>query len=142
MAQRRYLRRLSGPLLDRVDLQITVRPVTRSAISRAGSGESSAVVSARVAAARAAQRERLHGTRWRCNAEVPGGELTNGLMRLGGSTTRDLDRAMERGTVTVRGYHRVLRVAWTLADLTGLPAPSRDEVGLAVELRHQGPVAA
>jgi magnesium chelatase family protein len=142
MAQRRYLRRLSGPLLDRVDLQITVRPVTRSAISRVGSGESSAVVAARVADARAAQRERLGATGWRCNAEVPGGDLTAGVLRLGGSTTQDLDRAMERGTLTVRGYHRVLRVAWTLADLCGLPVPGRDEVALAVELRHHGPVAA
>ena len=142
MAQRRYLRRLSGPLLDRVDLQITVRPVTRSAIRRVGSGESSAVVAARVAAARGAQRERLAAVGWRCNAEVPGAELTTGALRLAGSTTQDLDRAMERGTLTVRGYHRVLRVAWTLADLSGRPAPGRDEVALAVELRHSGPVAA
>ncbi len=142
MAQRRYLQRLSGPLLDRVDLQITVRPVTRSAIRRVGTGESTAVVAARVAAARGAQLERLSATSWHCNAEVPGADLTNGVMRLGGSTIQDLERAMERGTLTVRGFHRVLRVAWTLADLGGRPAPTRDEVALAVELRHQGPVAA
>ena len=100
------------------------------------------MVAARVAAARAAQRERLAGTPWHCNAEVPGADLTTGLMRLGPEITQDLDRAMERGTLTVRGFHRVLRVAWTLADLAGLAAPTRDEVALAVELRHQGPVAA
>jgi len=54
MAQRNYLRRLSGPLLDRVDLQIAVRPATRSAIRRVGQGESTAIVAARVAEARAA----------------------------------------------------------------------------------------
>ena len=142
MARRRYLRRLSGPLLDRVDLQIGVRPVSRAAIRRVGSGESTDVVAARVAAARAAQRERLTATPWRCNAEVPGSDLTHGVMSLHGSVTQDLDRAVERGTLTVRGFHRVLRVAWTLADLAGRGAPGRDEVALAVELRHHSPAAA
>lgn len=142
MARRRYLRRLSGPLLDRVDLQIAVRPVSRAAIRRVGLGESSEQVAARVAAARAAQRARLATTPWRSNAQVPGPELTTGVMALPGSVTQDLDRAMERGSLTVRGFHRVLRVAWTVGDLAGLSAPGRDEVCLAVELRHHAPVAA
>jgi magnesium chelatase family protein len=142
MAQRRYLRRLSGPLLDRVDLQITVRPVTRAAIRRAGLAEPTATVAARVAAARAAALERLTGTRWRCNAEVPGPELATGVMALAPAVTADLEKAMDRGTLTVRGLHRVLRVAWTLGDLAGLAAPTRAEVGLAVELRQQSRVAA
>ena len=49
---------------------------------------------------------------------------------------------MDRGTLTVRGFHRVLRVAWTLADLAGRTAPGRAEVGLAVELRQQSRAAA
>lgn len=142
MARRRYLRRLSGPLLDRVDLQIAVRPVSRAAIRRVGLGESSQQVAARVAAARAAQRARLAATPWRCNAQVPGPELTTGVMALPAGVTQDLDRAVERGSLTVRGFHRVLRVAWTVADLVGLSAPGRDEVSLAVELRHHAPVAA
>jgi magnesium chelatase family protein len=142
MARRRYLRRLSGPLLDRVDLQIGVRPVSRAAIRRVGLGESTAVVAARVSQARQAQRDRLSGTRWRCNADVPGRDLTQGVMRLDPSVTTDLDRAVERGTLTVRGFHRVLRVAWTLGDLGGRAAPGRDEVAQAVELRHQTSAAA
>jgi magnesium chelatase family protein len=142
LARRRYLRRLSGPLLDRVDLRITVRPVSRAAIRRVGLGESSEVVANRVAEARAAQHRRLVGTPWRCNAEVPGPALTTGLMGLPGAVTQDLDRAVERGTLTVRGFHRLVRVAWTIADLSGRPAPERDDVALAVELRQQGPVAA
>ncbi len=142
MAQRRYLRRLSGPLLDRVDLQIMVRAVTRAAIRRAGSGESTALVAERVAEARGAQRERLAATPWRCNAEVPGTDLATGVMALDPGVTADLEQAMDRGTLTVRGFHRVLRVAWTLADLGGLTAPTRAEVGLAVELRQQSRVAA
>jgi magnesium chelatase family protein len=100
------------------------------------------VVAGRVAAARSAQCERLAGTPWRCNAQVPGTDLTNGVMALDRSVTADLERAMDRGTLTVRGFHRVLRVAWTLADLTGRTAPGRTEVGLAVELRQQSPAAA
>jgi magnesium chelatase family protein len=142
MARRRYLRRLSGPLLDRVDLQIGVRPVSRAAIRRVGLGESSAVVAERVAQARLAQRERLAGTPWRCNADVPGRDLTQGVMRLERAMTSDLDGAVERGTLTVRGFHRVLRVAWTLSDLAGRTAPGRDDVAQAVELRHQGAAAA
>lgn len=142
MARRRYLRRLSGPLLDRVDLQIAVRPVSRAAIRRVGLGESTEQVATRVSAARAAQRSRLQGTPWRCNAEVPGPELTTGVMALPSTVTQDLDRAVERGSLTVRGFHRVVRLAWTVADLSGRVAPSREEVSLAVELRHHGPVAA
>lgn len=142
LARRRYLRRLSGPLLDRVDLQITVRPVSRAAIRRVGLGESTDVVAGRVAEARSAQRRRLAGTPWRCNAEVPGPALTTGLMGLPGPVTQDLDRAVERGALTARGFHRLVRVAWTLADLDGRSAPVRDDVALAVELRQQGPVAA
>jgi magnesium chelatase family protein len=78
-------------------------------------GESSAVVAARVSQARQAQRERLTGTRWRCNAEVPGPDLALGVMRLDRSVSADLDRAVEWGTLTARGFHRVLRVTWTLA---------------------------
>ena len=73
---------------------------------------------------------------------MPGSELTTGVMALGASVTSDLERAMDRGTLSVRGLHRVLRVAWTLADLSGLTVPTRAEVGLAVELRHQSRVAA
>jgi magnesium chelatase family protein len=142
MARRRYLRRLSGPLLDRVDLQIGVRPVTRAAIRRVGLGESTAVVATRVAQARTTARQRLSSTPWRCNADVPGTELAQGVMRLGQRATQDLDRAMERGTLTVRGLHRVLRVAWTIADLGGLAVPSRNEVAQAVELRHHAVMAA
>jgi magnesium chelatase family protein len=63
-------------------------------------------------------------------------------MRLERAMTSDLDGAVERGTLTVRGFHRVLRVAWTLSDLAGRTAPGRDDVAQAVELRHQGAAAA
>jgi magnesium chelatase family protein len=131
--RRRYFGKLSGPLLDRVDLQVELGP------SRAGAsaGESTTTVAARVAAARAAQAERLAGTPWRTNADVPGGWLRE---RLGPdrSLVSDLDRALDRGTLSLRGVDRVLRVAWTLADLAGRAAPTRGDVGQALLLRTRG----
>ena len=131
--RRRYFGKLSGPLLDRVDLQVELTP------ARAGAdvGESSAVVAARVLAARAAQAERLAGTPWRTNGDVPGSWLRE---RLGPDRTlvADLDRAVDRGTLSLRGVDRVLRVAWTVADLAGRVAPGRADVGHALLLRTRG----
>lgn len=141
MARRRYLGRLSGPLLDRVDLQVQVYPVTLSALS-GELPESSAVVAARVAAARAAQRERLAGTTWSLNSEVPGSRLRRGLWRLPRASTKALDQAMDRGTLSVRGYDRLLRVAWSLADLDGAVVPRAEHVARAMTLRQHQAVAA
>ncbi|KQX63730.1 YifB family Mg chelatase-like AAA ATPase [Angustibacter sp. Root456] len=137
MARRRYLHRLSGPLLDRVDLQVEVLPVTRAALATVGDEESSAVVAARVAAARAAQRERWREERWSLNAHAPGHELRRQPWRLPAAATASVDRGVDRGTLTVRGYDRVLRTAWTLADLDGRDRPGRDDVDRAFSLRHQ-----
>jgi magnesium chelatase family protein len=140
-ARRRYLRRLSGPLLDRVDIQIEVPAVTRAEMATAAPPEPSASVAVRVAGARAAQRERLRGFGRSCNGEVPGQEL-RGPLALPRPALRDLDRALDRGLLTVRGYDRVLRLAWTEADLDGCAVPHRDHVGRALLLRTQGRVAA
>lgn len=135
-ARRRYFARLSGPLLDRVDLQVEVHPVTRTVLA-GEAAESTAQVAARVADARRAQHERLGRTPWRTNAEVSGAWLRS---RLGARTAllTDLDRALARGTLSQRGVDRVLRVAWTIADLAGRPAPGRAEIGQALLLRTRG----
>ncbi|PPK98520.1 magnesium chelatase family protein [Kineococcus xinjiangensis] len=132
-ARRRYAARLSGPLLDRVDLRVAVRPVTRAQVGGAA-GEPTAVVAARVAAARAAAAARLAGTGSTANGQLRGAEL-RGRLRLAPAVTADLDRALDRGALTVRGYDRVLRVAWTLADLAGRSAPHGDDLGRALALR-------
>ncbi len=139
LARRRYFSRLSGPLLDRVDLQVDVLPVPRSALGRAVRGEASAQVAERVLRARAAQAARLAGTSWRTNAEVPGPWLRHTLGPQA-SMMQDLDRALDRGLLTLRGVDRVLRVAWTLADLAGRAAPGRAEIGQAMLLRTRGQV--
>lgn len=134
MARRRYLSRLSGPLLDRVDLQIEMLPVTRADVAERATGETTAVVAARVRAARGVQIARLAGTPWRTNGEVSGRWLRD---RLGAHTglLSELDSALDRGVLSLRGADRVLRIAWTVADLAGHSAPSRDDVGTAIALR-------
>jgi magnesium chelatase family protein len=142
MARRRYLHRLSGPLLDRVDLQVQVSPVTRAAMDPDSMGEGTDEVAARVSAARAVQRDRWQGTPWRVNAQVPGRDLRRGRWRLPAEVTRVLDRGVERGTLSVRGYDRTLRCAWTLADLGGRASPETEDVARAYLLRDRAAVAA
>lgn len=139
--KRDYMARLEGPLLDRVDLQLFVNAPTRAALN-AGPGEGSAAVAARVAAARAVQADWLRGSPWKLMSQVPGPRLREQPMRLPGSVTRDLDVCLDRGLLTVRGYDRVLRVAWTLAALRGAGSPGRDEVGDALTLRTGSGLAA
>lgn len=140
-AKRSYLGRLSGPLLDRVDLQVHVPAVTRAAL--AGEvGESSAAVAERVRQARAAQADRWAGTPWSLNSQVPGSRLRRGSWRLPRSVTGDLDRALDLGHLTLRGYDRVLRLGWTVADSAGRSTPTREDLGAALTLRTHGPAAA
>jgi magnesium chelatase family protein len=141
LARRRYFGRLSGPLLDRVDLQVDVLAVSRAELALCEAPESTATVAARVAEARAAQADRLAGLPWSCNGEIPGSWL-RGRWRLPLAVTRDLDTALDRGWLSIRGYDRVLRVAWTVADLGGRTVPGRDDVGGALVLRRRGLAAA
>ncbi|MFD9882092.1 YifB family Mg chelatase-like AAA ATPase [Streptomyces alboflavus] len=132
---RRYQARLSGPLLDRVDLRVDVEPVTRSELTAQGArGESTQVVADRVRAARERTVARLKGTPWRTNADVPGHELRSRWHAVPGAMA-EAERGLERGFLTARGLDRVLRVAWTVADLTGHDRPDASDVALALQLR-------
>jgi len=141
IVRRRYLGRLSGPLLDRVDLQIRVRRVTAAQLLAADDTStrlSSAQAAARVADARAAAAERLSGTPWRSNAQVSSRWLTgdgDGGRRLPRTVTAPLDRAFERGLLSMRGLHRLMRVGWTIADLRGAGTPTADHLALALTFR-------
>ena len=132
MARRRYFGRLSGPLLDRVDLQVDVRPVRRGMDEV---GDSSAAVAPRVAAARGAARERYGRLGWQTNASAASPWLREHTSR---SALGALLRALDRGVLSARGMDRALRVAWTLADLAGHVAPGTDEVAQAMMLRTRG----
>ncbi|MFJ5723967.1 YifB family Mg chelatase-like AAA ATPase [Streptomyces sp. NPDC093149] len=132
---RRYQARLSGPLLDRVDLRVGVAPVgRRDLMGQGGRGESTATVAARVREARARAADRLAGTAWTTNGEVPGHELRTRLAAAPGALM-EAERDMERGLLTARGLDRVLRVAWTVADLRGADRPEASDIALALELR-------
>ncbi|MFH8931975.1 YifB family Mg chelatase-like AAA ATPase [Streptomyces pristinaespiralis] len=134
-AIRRYQARLSGPLLDRVDLRIEVEPVSRSDLLDQGRrGDSTAVVADRVREARARAAARLDGTPWSVNSEVPGHELRTRWTVSPGALAA-AERDVDRGLLTARGLDRVLRVAWTVADLAGRDRPEAPDVALALELR-------
>ena len=133
-ARRRYLARLSGPLLDRVDVKVELLPVSRAELlSDRRFAERSSVVAARVEAARDRAARRLKDTRWRLNAEVPGSELRRTYSPAPGALT-PLERSMDLGQISARGVDRVLRVAWTLADLAGVPSPTVTETSYALGL--------
>ncbi|MDT0463957.1 YifB family Mg chelatase-like AAA ATPase [Streptomyces gibsoniae] len=134
-AIRRYQARLSGPLLDRVDLRVEVDAVTRAELTgRGAGGASTATVAARVREARERAATRLAGTPWRTNSEVPGREMRNRWQPVGGAMD-EAERSLERGVLTARGLDRVLRVAWTVADLAGHGRPDATDVALALQLR-------
>ena len=119
LVRRRYLARLSGPLLDRVDVKVELLPVGRAELlSDLQLAEPSAVVAGRVQEARLRAGRRLRETRWRLNAEVPGSELRRRFRPAPGALG-PLEQAMDRGQVSARGADRILRMSWTLADLAG-----------------------
>ena len=146
-ARRRYLGRLSGPLLDRVSVKVSLQPASREGLlTGRASGEPSAVAAQRVAAARERSAARLAGTPWRLNAEIPGPQLRRAFPPAAGSL-RPLERAMELGRVSARGADQIVGVAWSLADLAAKDQPGPEEIHLAIELwsgatPHQGGAAA
>jgi magnesium chelatase family protein len=133
--KRRYLSRLSGPLLDRVDVRVVIPRVTRAEmLAEDGRGEPSVDVAARVAAARETAAARYAGTPWRTNNDVPPTQLRR-RWPLPRRATACAESALDQGRITARGFGRILRVAWTIADLQGVGTPGADQVGLALGYR-------
>ncbi|MEO8106529.1 MAG: YifB family Mg chelatase-like AAA ATPase [Actinomycetes bacterium] len=135
--KRRYAAKLSGPLLDRVDLQVPVLPITRAELVEGLGGESSAVVRERVLMARDRASRRFDGYPWSTNAEVPG-EALRSIHPVEQAGSHLVFDEVGFGRLTARGVDRVLRVAWTLADLGGVDQPGAAEVSAAVVLRGGG----
>jgi magnesium chelatase family protein len=139
--RRRYQRRLSGPLLDRVDLRVELPPVTRAAwLDGLGEPEDTATVAARVRAARAVAAARLGPVGLAVNSQVSGRMLRERFV-VPRPALALAERALERGLLSVRGMDRVSRVAWTLADLAGRPVPDPDDVAEALGMRLAGVAA-
>ncbi|MGL6235337.1 MAG: YifB family Mg chelatase-like AAA ATPase [Segniliparus sp.] len=133
--RRRYLGKLSGPLMDRVDLRVRLHQVS-AGMFESERAESSETVRARVVAARGAARERWQSHGWRTNAEVPGPVLRQ-QFPLGKAALRPVELALRRGVVSARGADRCVRVAWTLSDLAGKSSPTVDEVAQALSFRDR-----
>lgn len=114
----RYLNRVSGPLLDRLDLHIDVAPVEFSNLSSGRKAESSAAIKQRVDAARKIQQARFAGTGVRDNAHIPA-DMMNDCCPITAEGSKILRTAFERMGMSARGYHRILKVARTIADLEG-----------------------
>lgn len=137
LQRRRYAAKLSGPLLDRVDLQVTVPALDASALTRGAGGESSASVAERVQAAVDRQLARLAPWGLSRNSHLPASALRQGRLAPDRSVRRALDHALDHGELTARGYARVLRVAWTVADLNGSETPTAVDIDTALYLRRR-----
>ncbi|QWW18818.1 YifB family Mg chelatase-like AAA ATPase [Schaalia sp. 19OD2882] len=137
LAKRRYMSRLSGPLLDRVDITVHMRAPTRADLF-ASTPRTSADSREKVAAARARSAQRLTDTPWTLNSQLPGSWL-----REHSGTPRPLltllDEAVDRGDLSMRGLDRVLRLMWTLADLEDTSRIDETHLALALALRTGGP---
>lgn len=130
---RRYAARLSGPLRDRIDIELGLRRVGTVPVGTAE--QTSAQARARVVDARARAAHRLSNTPWHLNVDVPGSWLRTGPWAPEPSVRAPLDAALQRGALTLRGYDRVLRVAWSCADLAGRARVALDDVGRALYLK-------
>lgn len=137
-ARNRYLGKLSGPLLDRVDIHMTLEPVPRAALlDDQVDVEHSETVAARVLAARNAAAARWSGAGFGAipTAEVSGTRLSRRPWRLPRTVTGVADWMLDSGRITARGYHRILRIAWSICDLAGRERPDKDDVAEATGLR-------
>lgn len=138
-ARRRYQQRLSGPLLDRIDLRVHVDPVLHADLFGSSSErETSATVAARVAQARAAARERWRGCSWQLNSGAPGARLRVGPWALPRKVLEPAEAYLQRGEISARGFDRVLRLAWTIGDLAGRTSPDAGAISEALYFRTGG----
>jgi magnesium chelatase family protein len=122
-------------LFDRIDMHVEVAGVSASDLTLPPAAEGSEAVAARVAAARAVQRERFAGHAIRTNAEAEG-ELLDRIATPDAAGAKLLTEAAERMRLSARGYHRVLKVARTIADLAGMAAVTRPHIAEALSYRR------
>lgn len=132
---RRYLGKLSGPLLDRIDLRVQVDPLSRVELSKTELGETSAAVRNRVISARATAAERFSHEAWSLNSEIPSRAL-----RTTYQPERDamnfLHSELDHERITARGLHKVMRTSWSIADLAGHIRPTMADTQRAYSLRE------
>ena len=134
---RRYLGKLSGPLLDRIDIRVEVEPVGRVDLDSLTAAESSASIRQRVARSRAKAAQRFHGLGYSLNSEIPTKSLRSDF-RPERAGMNFLHEQLDKELITARGLHKVIRLSWTLADLADHPVPTIEDVKGAYQLRNGG----
>ncbi len=132
---RRYLQRLSGPLLDRIDIRSYVEAPSRADLATSEPGESSEAVKSRVIVAREIARERFKGESWTLNSRIPANQLRE-RYRVKREGLAFLHSELDHERLSARGYHKVLRLAWSIADRSGVTTPGLQEVEGAYQLRQ------
>jgi magnesium chelatase family protein len=132
---RRYLQKLSGPLLDRIDIRTFVEAPTRAEMASEIFGESSAQVRARVIQARSASLERYAGCSWSLNSRIPPREL-RGRFSAEKKAMAFLHVELDSERLSARGFHKVLRLAWSVADQIGHSVPTKEDTEAAYLLRE------
>ena len=130
----KYLNRISGPLLDRIDIHIEVTPVAFSELSSERRSEDSAAVRQRVVQARAVQQARFRTERLHCNAQMSSQQL-RAICRIDAAGQALLQKAMERLGLSARAYDRILKVARTIADLADSPDIRTEHLAEAIQYR-------
>ena len=130
----RYLARISGPLLDRIDLQVEVPALTTAEISSASQGESSITIRARVESARDIQRQRFRRSAIQCNAEMSSRHLRSHC-QLDAPSRKILEQALDRLALSARAYDRILKVARTIADLASAETIETAHLAEAIQYR-------
>ncbi|MCW2830351.1 MAG: Mg chelatase-like protein, partial [Aeromicrobium sp.] len=136
LMRRRYADRLSGPIRDRIDIHRTLSALSRPELASALEGaRSTAELAARVAEARARQAARLADTPWRLNSEVPGVEMRK-QWPVSEQGRVLVDRQLRANKLNARSADRILRLAWSVADLHGHGTPTADDVDTALSLRR------
>jgi len=133
----KYQKRISGPMLDRIDIHIDVPRIAYEKLAGEGQGETSEQIRTRVEAARARQRERFSGTKLTCNAEMGPADVRTHC-RVEGTAQSILKAAVSQMHLSARAYHRILKVARTIADLEGSPQIGPAHVAEAVQYRPRG----
>jgi magnesium chelatase family protein len=132
---RRYLQKLSGPLLDRIDIRAFVEAPTRTEMASDTPNESSAVVRERVIQARAISAERFRGCEWSLNSRIPARELRARFKAERGAMTL-LHQELDAERLSARGLHKTLRLAWSVADSKGHVIPTKEDAEIAYSLRE------
>lgn len=136
-ARKRYREKISGPLLDRIDIQVSVPPVETKMFEGNPKGESSASIRERVCRARAIQRERFAGTPYKSNAEMSS-EKAFRYAAMSKPTERFAIAAADKMNLSARGYYRLLKVSRTIADLRGNGNVEIDDLSEALRYRAYG----